>query len=88
MPNESPTPARRLPKRIAKVALPDPYTDFSVELWVNIPPTVWNKLMSADLTVCAPAFDQLVISHDLVDFDGQPYPPTGWSGSALPGAPE
>lgn len=81
MPDESPTIARRLPKRIVKVSLPNPYAAFSVELWVNIPPTVWNKLMSDDLKVCAPAFDQLVISHDLVDFDGQPYPQPDGQGS-------
>ena len=87
MPDEAPAPARRLPKRIVKVQLADPYAIFSAEVWVNIPPPLWADLLSNDLATCATAFDRLVISHDLVDFDAQPYPQPDGQGSlyrALP----
>ena len=87
MPAEAPAPARRLPKRIVRVQLADPYADFGAEVWVNIPPPLWNDLLSNDLATCAAAFDQLVVSHDLVDFDGQPYPQPDGAGAlyrALP----
>lgn len=84
MPEEAP---RRLPKRVVEVALADPYGDFRCAVWVNCPPSVWADLLGNDLAACARAFDQLVTSHDLVDFDGQPYPQPDGSGAlyrALP----
>ena len=86
MPDEAPA-TRRLPKRIVHVQLADPYSDFSADLWVNVPPPLWNDLLSNDLATCAAAFDQLVVKHDLVDFDGQPYPQADGAGTlyrALP----
>jgi hypothetical protein len=73
----SPEPSRRLPKRIVHLALPDPYGDFSVDLWVNIPQSLWREMMGTDLDACAAAFGQMVTAHDLVDFNGAPYPPGG-----------
>lgn len=75
MPDE--TPKRAMPRRIAEVQLPEPYDCFTVHLWVNTPQSLWRDLMSSDLDTCAAAFGRIVVSHDLVDFDGAPYPPGG-----------
>ena len=76
MPDEAPA-QRRLPRRIVHLQLPEPYSLFTVDLWVNIPQSLWRDLMSNDLDACAAAFGRVVVSHDLVDFDGAPYPPGG-----------
>src|SRR5690242_16981634 len=68
---------RRLPRRTAEVTLPAPYDDFHVTVWVNFPPSLRQKLFSSDLDQVAEAFGQLVVSHDLVDFDGEPLPANG-----------
>ena len=67
------TPRRVMPRREATVQLPPPYEMFSVTVWVNIPPAVWRDMMSNDLDKCAAAFGQIVVHHDLVDYDGAPY---------------
>ena len=75
MPEEA--PKRRLPKRIVEVTLPEPYQQFTATLWVNMPRSLLEGLYSMDEETIAAAFAQLVIGHDLVDFDGAPYPPAG-----------
>ena len=68
---------RRLPKRTVEVTLPEPYSDFKVTVWVNFPPSLRQQLFSSDIEQVAEAFGQLVISHDLCDFDGEPLPADG-----------
>lgn len=75
-------PARRLPRRVERVRLPAPYDDFSVTAWLNFPRSLIVRLQA--LPRDTPEGDaeagrligQIVIDHDLVDFDGAPYPPT------------
>lgn len=68
---------RRMPKRVVEVALPAPYDVFHVRLWVNFPPAFKEQLLSRDIEVCAAAFSQMIVEHDLVDFDGESLPPPG-----------
>lgn len=75
MPDDS--PKRVMPRRVVEVSLPEPYACFTVRLWINLPQSLWREMMSNDLDTCAAAFGKMVVSHDLVDFDGNPYPPGG-----------
>ena len=70
---DDPTPKRALPKRIVRLPLAEPYQAFSVDVWANPPNSVIARLNSG--TEETPkAFGELIVGHDLVDFDGTPYP--------------
>lgn len=71
----APQPIRRLPKRIVTVALPEPYDEFHVTIWVNHPVSLETELQSGDQERIRAALLQVYLGHDLVDFDGNPYPP-------------
>ena len=75
MSNDS--PRHVMPKRTVTLPLPEPYQDFTATLWVNIPQQLWREMMGTDIEACAAAFGKMVVSHDLCDFDGAPYPPGG-----------
>lgn len=68
-------PRRVLPRRVRTIALPEPYDDFTVTAWMNAPKELWREVNSGDEARILPALMQLVTDHDLVDFDGNPYPP-------------
>jgi hypothetical protein len=65
---------RRLPHRIVTLPLPEPYQEFSIEAWINFPQSLMQGMASGDEARIMDALTQIVVSHDLVDFDGQPYP--------------
>jgi len=71
------TPIRKLPKRIATLPLPAPYDDFTVTAWLNYPWALRSDLLSGDEAKARAAFDQILVGHDLVDFDGTPFPAGG-----------
>ncbi len=64
---------KRLVKRIVRFPLPEPYEDFSVQAWVNYPASLLNSAKTEDERIAA--LRQIVLEHDLVDFEGEPYPP-------------
>jgi hypothetical protein len=66
---------RRLPRRIEEIQLPEPYEDFHITAWVNYPGQLREDMRSGDEKKVSAALKLIVISHDLVDFDGKPYPP-------------
>ena len=66
---------RRLPKRIVPLTLPAPYDDFHVTCWINAPRSLWLEAQSGDEQRTAAALQQIVLDHDLVDFDGVAYAP-------------
>jgi hypothetical protein len=68
-------PRRVLPRRVRQIALPEPYDDFTVTAWMNAPKELWREVNSGEEARILPALMQLVTDHDLVDFDGNPYPP-------------
>lgn len=70
-------PRRVLPKRIVKLALPEPYHEFSITAWLNHPMSVRRGMESTDETVARAAFKEVLIAHDLVDFNGEPFPQVG-----------
>lgn len=70
-------PRRVLPKRIVKLPLPEPYNDFSVTAWLNHPPSVRAGMRSLVEAEARAAFKEVLVAHDLVDFDGEPYPQAG-----------
>ena len=65
---------RRLPKRIETIQLPEPYEEFHVTAWINHPGQLREDMRSGDEAKVMAALKQIVLGHDLVDFDGQPYP--------------
>lgn len=64
-----------LPKRVITFPLPEPYQDFSITAWINFPQSVGEDLRSGDIERGRVALMQIVRGHDLVDYDGVPYPP-------------
>ena len=68
---------RRLPKRVGTVPLPDPYGDFHITAWFNFPWHLRAEIQSGDEARARAAWTQIILDHDLVDFDGEPYPPAG-----------
>jgi hypothetical protein len=66
-----PKPAMR--KRIATFKLYEPYEDFTVTAWVNFPQRLLRDGQTEDERLAA--LSEIVLAHDLVDFDGNPYPP-------------
>ena len=66
---------KRLPKRIVTFPLPAPYDDFSVTAWVNFSQELAEELRSQDIKRGQAALLQIVCGHDLVDFNGKPFPP-------------
>jgi hypothetical protein len=78
MARTAPDEPRRLPKRIAELTLPAPYDDFHVTCWINAPQSLWRDVTGNDGTTdgtkrAVAALQQIVVGHDLVDFDGEPY---------------
>lgn len=68
-------PVRRLPRRVVEITLPAPYDDFHVTAWVNFPKRVLAEMNSKDEARTRAALCQIVTAHDLVDEDGNDYPP-------------
>lgn len=68
-------PKRVLPRRYKTIHLPAPYQDFTIEAWMNAPKHLWREVNSKDEARTLAALMQIVTDHDLVDFDGNPYPP-------------
>lgn len=66
---------RRLPKRIAELTLPEPYNEFHATCWINAPRSLWLEATSQDEATVTAALQQIVVGHDLCDFNGDPYPP-------------
>lgn len=81
-----PLPILRLPKRIVRLNLPEPYTGFWVDVWINVPQRLLQDFSSIDAIKTPTAFDTLVVDHNLVDEEGIPFPkPNGGAlFSALP----
>jgi len=67
-------PRKRLPRRVVTTALPEPYHEFSITAWVNFPRSVALDLRSRDQERTGSALRQVILAHDLVDEDGEPYP--------------
>jgi hypothetical protein len=53
------------------------YAGFTVTLWINYPQRVKQEILSGDESRVTAALGDLVTDHDLVDFDGEPYPASG-----------
>jgi hypothetical protein len=68
------TPMRRLPRREMRIDLPEPYQDFSILGWMNFPRGVGADLSSGDEERVRSALMAVILDHDLVDEEGQPYP--------------
>lgn len=68
-------PAKKMPRRIVEIALPEPYQDFSITAWLNFPRSVKDDFNSNVEGRVRAALMQIVVGHDLVDYDGRPYPP-------------
>lgn len=69
------TATKKMPKRIVSIPLPEPYQDFSITAWLNFPRTVKDDLNSGVEERVRAALMQIVVGHDLVDYDGRSYPP-------------
>jgi len=65
---------KRLVKRIVKFALSEPYEDFTVTAWINFDPRLLLKAVTEEERIAA--LQKVILEHDLVDFDGEPYPPS------------
>lgn len=65
--------ARRLPKRIEKLDLKGTYDGFHITAWINYPGRLREDMRSGDEAKVSAALKQIVIDHDLIDFDcGRP----------------
>jgi hypothetical protein len=72
-------PVRRMPKRIVRLALPEPYdaSGFWVDGVANFSQRTRQKLLSGDPAQTVEAFTEMIVGHNLVDEDGRAFPPAG-----------
>jgi hypothetical protein len=67
-------------KRIATFKLFEPYETDTITAWINFPQRMLREGQSEDERIAA--LGEILLAHDLVDFDGTPYPaandPTFW----------
>lgn len=75
MPDEAPRIKR--PKRIATLRLPEPYNVYTVRAWINMPQALFDDLRTMDPEKVAHVTQELIVEHNLTDFDGNPLPPAG-----------
>ena len=75
MPDES---RIRRPKRVATLRLAPPYDVYTVRAWINVPESRFEELRASPTTeVVARFVADVIVEHDLTDFDGAPLPPAG-----------
>jgi hypothetical protein len=75
MPNDS-LPIKR-PKRIATLRLAEPYSVYTVRAWINLSPALLAELRTMDPEKVAHVTQELIVEHNITDFDGNPLPPAG-----------
>jgi hypothetical protein len=59
-------------KRIATFKLFEPYETDTITAWINFPQRMLREGQSEDERIAA--LGEILLAHDLVDFDGTPYP--------------
>lgn len=72
-----PDPIKR-PRRVATLRLAPPYDVYTVRAWINVPQARFDE-MRANPTpeIVARFVADVIVEHDLTDFDGTPLPPAG-----------
>ena len=69
------TPRPRMQKRYERIPLHGAYEGFSIKAWINFPQKLLTQAQTGDPDVQAAALGQIVVEHNFVDFDGEPFPP-------------
>lgn len=78
MPDEAPSPIAgyRPTRRYVELDLPEPYEGVHVTVWANAPLSLRMRLVKPESDEdLAAVWGQIVVGHNLLDFDGKPLPP-------------